>query len=215
MLYKETISRTALGLLNRLMQDSEINDFVLVGGTALALQIGHRISIDFDLFTDKAFDEQVLADYLRKSYQFEMDFISANTLKGEIEGIQIDCIAHQYPWIEKTATNENIRLASLYDIAAMKLNAIAGSRTRLKDFIDIAFLSGEMTFNKMLDGYERKYNSNQVIPVKALTYFDDINFNEPVKMMGKTTFEWKMIESRLKEMTKFPNKIFCQFLAER
>lgn len=194
------------------MSDEVMKDFVLVGGTSLALQLGHRISLDLDLFSNIPFNETELADYLRCRYSFELDFISKNTVKGEVNGMQLDCIAHQYTWIDTHHLEENIRLASLADIAAMKLNAIAGNGTRIKDFIDIAFLSGKMTFGKMLDGYVSKYNSNPVIPLKAVTYFEDINFNEPIKMTGKTAFDWEKIEKRLKSMQQFPNRLFQALL---
>jgi hypothetical protein len=190
------------------MEDAELQDFVLVGGTALALQIGHRTSIDIDLFSNKSFDEGGLANHLLDNYQFELDFIAKRTLKGEINGVQIDCIAHQYPWIEKPVVVDNIRLACFLDIAAMKLNAITGNGTRIKDFIDVAFLSEKLSLNQMLEAYQKKYNSNPIIAVKSLTYFDEINFDEPIKMTKGKTFNWKIIENRLKEMQKSPDKIF-------
>lgn len=208
MLYKTTIEDSTLELLISLMSDQRMKDFVLVGGTALALQLGHRVSIDIDLFSTDPFNENNLADYLRQEYNFELDFLSKNTLKGEINGVQLDCIAHQYPWINSFRQDENIRIAGYGDIAAMKLNAIIGNGTRIKDFIDLAFLSCKIPFSQMLKGYETKYNSNPVIAVKAITYFEDINFDEPIKMAGNSGFDWGKIEKRLKEMQNFPDRIF-------
>ena len=208
MLFKSTINNPTLELLTRLMGDDILQDFVLAGGTALALQLGHRISVDIDLFSKVAFNENSLSDYLRTEYHFVLDSISKNTVKGEISGVQLDCIAHQYPWVNPPEHEEVIRLSSYIDIAAMKLNAISGNGTRLKDFIDVAYLSEKASFNQMLQGYEKKYNSNPIIPVKAITYFDDINFNEPIKMLAKTGFVWVKIAERLKSMQSFPNRIF-------
>ncbi len=208
MLYKATIDDSTLELLIRLMADEALNDFVLVGGTALALQLGHRISVDIDLFSTKAFDQNILLDYLRTEYSFELDFISKNTLKGEIKGVQVDCIAHQYPWINEFNIEENLRIAGFEDIAAMKLNAIAGNGTRIKDYIDLAFLSAKISFSQMLKGYETKYRSNPIIPVKAITYFDDINFNEPINMTSGAGYDWKNIVKRLKYMQNYPNRVF-------
>lgn len=208
MLYEATISRSALELLISLMNDEVMKDFVLVGGTSLALQLGHRISVDLDLFSNIPFNETELADHLYQKYSFELDFISRNTIKGEVNGVQLDCIAHQYPWIDPPLHEGHIRLAGFADIAAMKLNAISGNGTRIKDFIDIAFLSGKMTFARMLEAYLAKYGSNQVIPLKAITYFEDINFNEPIKMTGKGTFNWVKIEKRLRSMQQFPKRLF-------
>jgi hypothetical protein len=190
------------------MYDDVLKDFVLVGGTALSLQLGHRISVDIDLFSANTFDENELAGYLKTKYYFELDFISKNTLKGEIKGVQLDCIAHQYPWITPPCLEENIRLASFEDIAAMKLNAIVGNGTRIKDFIDIAYLSCKIPLKKMLDGYELKYNANPIIPIKAIAYFDDINFNEPIKMAHYSKLNWEKIAKRLKSMQGYPNRIF-------
>lgn len=208
MLHKETVEKPTLELLNKLMGDVTFSNFVLVGGTALALQIGHRISIDLDLFSSQPFHANDLANYLRTNYGFELDFISINTLKGEINGVQVDCISHQYPWIAKSTEIGNIRLASLTDIAAMKLNAISGNGTRIKDFIDIAYLSAKISLNQMLEAYQKKYNSNILMPLKAIVFYNDINFNEPVKMADKKHFKWEEIEKRLQLMHKLPNKVF-------
>ncbi len=208
MLHKTTIDDSTLELLNRLMDDEVLKDFLLVGGTALALQLGHRISVDLDLFSSEPFNENELSEYFRSKYHFKLDFISKNTLKGEIDGVQIDCIAHQYPWISSFNLEGNIRLASFDDIAAMKLNAIAGNGTRIKDYIDIAFLSCKIPFRQMLEGYEKKYNSNPIMPVKAIAYYEEINFDEPINMVMDSRFDWGKIEKRLKNMQDYPSRLF-------
>jgi hypothetical protein len=208
MLHEQTVDKTTLELLIKLMNDNSFNNFILVGGTALALQIGHRKSIDLDLFTNAPFNENQLVDLLRSVYNFELDFISTNTVKGEIKGTQIDCIAHLYPWLEKHKLYDSIRLAGFADIAAMKLNAISGNGTRLKDFIDIAFLSTHLNLNQMLQAYKQKYKSNPVMPLKAISYFNDINFNEPILMTGIKQFKWGFIKKRIIDMQKFPNRLF-------
>jgi predicted nucleotidyltransferase component of viral defense system len=210
MLRKETVSETTLGFLNKLMQDEFVKEFFLVGGTALALQIGHRISIDIDLFSLSPFDAETMLPQLEANYQFKLDFESKNTLKGEIEGIKVDLITHAYPLVKPLIFTEGIRVASLEDISAMKLNAIAGNGTRLKDFIDIAYLSSQLPLLKMVDSYENKYTSrNPAIVVKALDYHKDINFNEKIKMLDDD-YSWKNIEARLKLMTLHPQQVFPQ-----
>lgn len=208
MLHKETVSTGTLELLNRLMNDAMFNHFRLVGGTSLSLQLGHRISVDLDLFTNESFREGDLTDYLRLNYAFTLDFLEKETVKGEIEGIKIDCIAHKYPWIDAPIQEDGIRLAGFDDLAAMKLNAIVGNGTRIKDFIDMAFMSNAITLNNMLNAFERKYQSNGVMALKALTYYEDIRFDEPIRMLDDKKFEWKRIEKRLAAMTKHPDAIF-------
>jgi hypothetical protein len=99
-------------------------------------------------------------------------------------------------------------LASLDDISAMKLNAISGNGTRLKDFIDIAYLSSSLTLAQMIDAYVQKYSSrNPVMVMKALDYHNDIDFNEPIEM-GSGKYSWKQIKQRLGQMTSNPQKHF-------
>lgn len=210
MLYYETVEKPTLELLKKLMDDNFLKDFVLVGGTALAIRLGHRISVDIDLFTNKPFNSNQFSEYLQNAFGFSPDFIADNTIKGEINGIIVDCIAHQYQWLEQYDSFDGLRLAGFKDIAAMKLNAISGNGTRLKDFIDLAYLSGSLSLNEILQAYHQKYGSNPVIALKSLVYFDDINFDEPIMMAGEKTFRWKKIEVRLTEMVNSPEKIFPQ-----
>ena len=208
MLRKETVSKPTLELLKTLMNDGLLKDFFLVGGTALALQIGHRISIDLDFFNQSAFDENFLIAELESKYKFQLDYQSKNTLKGEIENIKVDFITHNYPLAKPLIKEEGVRMASPEDIGAMKLNAIAGNGTRLKDFIDIAYLSSTITLSQMVNAFEQKYASrNPSIVLKALEYHQDINFKEVIEMVD-TKYQWKAIEKRLFQMTKFPKKLF-------
>jgi len=207
MLYKSAVESKTFELLVRLMGDERFNDFHLVGGTALALHIGHRKSIDLDLFTIDGFDYEELSKYLKANYGFVDSFFAKNTLKGFIEGIKIDFLTHSYPLISPIITGKSIRLYSVKDIAAMKLNAIVGNGTRVKDFIDIAWISTVMPLSEMLDAYETKYQSSYIPALKGLLYFDDIDFNEPVQMtVGK--YQWKTIGKRLEMMSKYPERVF-------
>lgn len=97
------------------------------------------------------------------------------------------------------------------DIISMKLSAIADNGSRLKDFIDIAFLSTRFSFYSMLKCYELKFPASNVIrPLKAITYFEDIDFDENVIMLSGT-YDWKNIEKRLFEMAGKQDKIFGAF----
>ena len=163
--------------------EAAMSDFNLAGGTSLALYLGHRISVDLDLFTPKPFDAKSMEEFLAAKYGFRTDFMEKNTLKGSIAGVKIDCITHSYDYLEEPYTESDIRLYSMRDIIAMKLSAIADNGSRLKDFIDIAFLSTRFPFNSMLKMYECKFPSSNVIrPFKAITYFDDIDFEEDIVM---------------------------------
>ena len=134
--------------------------------------------------------------------------MAKNTLKGTIDGVKIDCITHSYDYLENPYIESGIRLYSMEDVIAMKLSAIADNGSRLKDFIDIAFLSTRFPFSSM---YERKFpNSNVIRPFKAITYFDDIDFEEDIVMVNGE-YDWRSIEKRLIEMTQIQDKTFEAF----
>jgi len=208
MLRKETVTAGTLELLKNLALDKNLENFFLVGGTALSLQIGHRISIDIDLFSQNTFDETQMLRHLEATRGFQLDYLAKNTLKGQIDNIKVDLITHPYPLVNKLNEIEGIKIASLEDISAMKLNAILGNGTRLKDFVDIAFLSSYLSLRQMMEAYENKYASrNPVMILKALSYHGDVNFSEPIQMVNQK-YTWKAIEKRLFEMEKFPSLRF-------
>ncbi len=112
MLHQETVGAATLELIKRLQADLLLRDFVLVGETALSLQIGHRISVDIDFFSRNNFDNQKLLEYLEINYGFQMQYIHQNTLKGIINGVFVDFLKHDYPDVAVPATIEGIILSS-------------------------------------------------------------------------------------------------------
>lgn len=208
MLQKETVEPRTLELLRELQREPLLKNFNLVGGTALALRLGHRKSIDLDLFTKEEFDLEEIKEMLIEKYNLKVSYERKQTLKGFINNVMIDCIRFDYPHLYEPDIIGDIRLESIPDIIAMKLSAIAQNGTRIKDFIDIATLSVCYSFNDMLDFYTKKFpNANVIMPIKAINYFDEIDFNESVVMLNGT-FNWKKIEKRLKDMANNPNKKF-------
>ena len=120
----------------------------------------------------------------------------------------IDCIRFNYPHLQAPEEIDGVRLESIPDIIAMKLSAIAQNGTRIKNFIDIATLSTKYSLDEMLQFYIDKFpNANVVVPAKALTYFDEINFDESVVMTSEK-FDWKRVAKRLQDMARNPQKIF-------
>lgn len=201
MLHTKTVTRETLKLLKKLMSDPNLSEFSLVGGTALSLYLGHRKSIDLDLFRKDSFSASALSLYLKEKYNFQEDFQDNNTLKGFINDIKIDFITHKYENVKTIHTIEKLRLYSLEDIAAMKLNAIADNGTRLKDFVDIVCLSTKMSLNEMLESYQKKYpNTNAMRALRGLTYHADI-MHEPIDLIIGD-YNWNKVSQRIDEMIK-------------
>jgi len=197
-----------LELIEQLCSLPFFNDFFLVGGTALSLQIGHRKSIDIDFFSIKSFDTLKFEEQLSSLYPFKKLYVEKNTLKGIINGVFIDIITHCYPFINPPVSEDKIRLASIPDIAAMKINAIITSGERLKDFVDIAYLSSFMSLNEIINAFLIKYpNSNPILALKALLFFNDINFNVEIALINGQ-LNWVKVKNRIEMMCKNPDKIF-------
>lgn len=208
MLYKETIEPKTLELLIDLQKEPLLSTFNLVGGTALALHLGHRKSIDLDFFSSEYFDLEEVKMMLIKKYDFKVSYSRSQTLKGFINGVKVDFIKFDYPHLHNCDIIDEVRIESIPDIIAMKLLSITDNGSRIKDFIDIAYLSSWFSLEEMLQFFIRKItNSNIMMPIKALTYFDDIDFNESIVMLNND-FDWNKIAARLIDMTKEPNRIF-------
>lgn len=208
MLHTETIEAGTLALLKKLTNDKELEKFSLAGGTALALQFGHRKSIDIDLFTEQDFDAEKLAAHLSAHYPVERIAHKNNGVACYIEGVKIDILAHQYPLINKVVRLDNIPMYSLEDIAAMKLNAIVYNGTRIKDFVDIHKLLEHLSLQKMTDAFTKKYPDVTSHMVQSgLQYHEDINRKDKVDYMDKDILFEKITE-RLLQAVNDPAKKF-------
>ena len=210
MLYKETVTEEMWELLQKLMKDEKLKDFSLVGGTALSLMIGHRLSIDIDLFTIRDFDELAMLTHLKDQHQVKIREILENTMLLDIGVVKVDIIAHRYPWQEPIRTEEGVRLASLYDIGAMKLHAIFQNGTRIKDFVDMYFLLEHHSLKTYLETYQNKYNANPRLAALALMDQRNIDKEEKVKLLKGKETNWKKITQRLKKAVLNPSILFSE-----
>lgn len=208
MLHKETVESRTLDLIRMLMKDPQLSEFFMVGGTALSLQLGHRISIDIDLFIQKSFDAINLKQYMEDCYSITNAKAIKNGLLGFINEIKIDLIAHQYRLIHPIQEMDGIRMASLHDIGAMKLHAIIQNGSRYKDFVDMYFLLEHQPLDVFIQSYKEKYpEANTGIVKNALIYFEDIDHTVPVKLLKKTLTK-EAIKARLKDAVVNPSKLY-------
>lgn len=189
MLFRETVSDQLLGILNACMQSPSFDGFALAGGTSLALRIGHRISVDIDLFGTgdvHAPEKLNLLTALGPTVVLKM---SPNIRISSVQGVKVDFVNYSYPTIRPIETCENIRMYSLEDIGAMKLNAIAGRGSR-KDFIDLFFLLKRFTLAELKGFYLEKYaDGNEFMVRKSLTYFEDAEREAMPRMLASESWE--------------------------
>ena len=210
MLHKDPfiISPQTFTLIQELQHLPELKDFFLVGGTSLALQLGHRNSIDIDLFSQNDFTAEEIEELLKTKYTYTTTLARKNTVLAVVSNIKTDFIKHAYPLILPPITEEGITFLSKQDIAAMKFHAIIQSGKRLKDFIDIYYLLQHFNMRQMIAFFTQKYSySNSMIAMKAVNYFNEIDENiDPPKLLVPITL--KQIKARIQEATQKPSKIF-------
>jgi len=195
MLHYNTITAETLELLKKLQAVPAFSKLRLVGGTALALQIGHRNSIDIDLFGKLSIDEIALNETLSNIGKLIQLKKSENINIYSLNNIKLDIVNYPYQWIGQPIKTDTLLLAGLKDIAAMKLAAITSRGTK-KDFIDVFFLLNRFSLPEMLDFYEKKYHDGSVFLVlKSLTYFEDADQDEAPKMYVE--YDWEKTKSKI------------------
>jgi hypothetical protein len=195
MLYLSAIDPPTLELLSTLMHSGKLKNLRLAGGTALALQTGHRKSVDLDLFGDIDF-EQMDTNLLFN--EFEKVTILKRTENINIfiiNGIKVDFVNYSYHWLDDILCIDGLRLARLKDIAAMKLAAITGRGSK-KDFVDLHILLQHFSFEEMLGFYAQKYpDGSAYLLLKSMTYFEDAEPEPMPDMLVNLT--WQQVKDSL------------------
>lgn len=175
----------------------------LVGGTALALQLGHRFSIDLDFFGAMETPASVIAEELRnRDLDVTIKYDTRAVKVFFINGIKTDIVSYKYDWLTIPLETEGVCMAQLPDIAAMKLAAITNRGTK-KDFIDVYFLLQHFSFQEMLEFYQQKYTDGSIFNViRSLSYFADAEA-DPIPRMFHP-IDWETIKSFIrKEIQQF------------
>jgi predicted nucleotidyltransferase component of viral defense system len=199
MLQISTIEPPTLALLKQLMQEPELKDFSLAGGTALALKYGHRMSMDLDLFSSEDFSNEAIAGIVAKRFPTFIYHNLHNSVGvfGFINDIKIDFVKyHRYPLLAPISEIDGIRIISDEDIITMKINAIF-RRAVKKDFWDISELLDHYSLSSCIDFYHQKYKEQMFaisIP-QAITYFEDAEESaDPVSLKGQT---WENVKKNI------------------
>ena len=139
---------------------NHFSDCYLVGGTALALQLGHRVSEDFDFFRDKALDKKFVSKVYRvfKDYDIEISFRHSEQFNFTVDSVKFNFVRYRYPLIFELKKFKNVNLASSQEIALMKAFTL-GMRITLKDYVDLYFILKKriMSLREIIDGCEKKY----------------------------------------------------------
>ena len=203
MLHTETVLPGTLDILKKIQSMPQMSDMRLVGGTALALHIGHRRSVDLDLFG--RFVDTVSFRALLRSAGYSVDGAEAGAVQSlRVDDVKVDFVNYPYPWLQPQVNDMGVVLADIQDIAVMKLSA-AANRGRKKDFIDMAFLLRKFNLADLLELYKQKFAvSEYSFALRGLTYFTDAEDDPMPEMLVPAT--WKdvkhEIELKVREFIK-------------
>lgn len=159
------------------------NEFYLAGGTGLALQIGHRDSVDFDFFSNNPFDPNKMIERLSKIFGqnlLKVTQIEKNTLSILLNSeIKISFMTYDYPLLEPLISTEYLNIASISDIACMKLSTIM-QRSALKDYVDLYEIMKIYSLEQLILFAKKKYPMiDSTVILKSLSYLEDI-IDEPL-----------------------------------
>ena len=199
----QTVKPILRSTLERLMRIDEFRPFRLVGGTSLSLRYGHRISDDIDLFTDAEYgsiDFQLLQEILRREFpycqgdcgeivSFGTSFLVGNSKE---DNVKLD-LFYTDPFIRPMEQIESIRMASLDDIVAMKMDVMSRGG-RKKDFWDLHILRNKYTIEQMLSLYKERYpyGATDEECIAGLTNFSVADSDpDPTCLLGKN---WQLIK---------------------
>lgn len=198
-MFKESISQETKLVLQKIRQSDLIGKFYLAGGTALAIQLGHRESIDLDWFCQTDFSNQEVKANLSKLGKFEVTSESEGTVNGILDNVKISFLRYQYKLLFSPVDFEEIKIADERDIAAMKIDAVS-SRGSKKDFIDVFFLLKKYSLEELIEFFEKKYaeiSYNKLHILKSLVYFTDAD-DEPMPIMLQN-IDWVEVKKELQK----------------
>jgi predicted nucleotidyltransferase component of viral defense system len=179
------------------MQDSFLGNFYLVGGTALALHFGHRISEDIDLFSDSAYQLLELKNHIQNKYEADVYGESTIGLRCYIQEVKTDFLNYPYPVMTKPKYVDGLRILTVPDIAAMKIAAI-NNRGAKRDFYDLYFLLDNFKMQELVGFFSKKYKVQNLFSIyRSLTYYEDAEADaDPVLLLNKS-LTWEMVKERL------------------
>lgn len=205
-LHPEILSEKQRQLLEQLGFLKE-RGIYLAGGTALALQLGHRTSLDFDFYSRQKFDNKNLAEGFGIK---EVKPQPEDTFQAVIEGVSVSVFFYPYELVSGLIEFGLTELAGLEDIAAMKVAAVI-QRGKQRDFVDIYYLTQKLSMIGIIEAALKKYpwyKENKQMLFKALTYFADADADTEVGRIKvlDSDFSWEAAKRKIYDQVRMIDK---------
>jgi len=199
-MFEEALYPKTEQVLKKLESITLVQNFYLAGGTGLALQLGHRKSIDLDFFTSEYPKPEI---FLQKFQHLNPKITQQNagTIDLIIDTVKVSFLEYNYPLLYEKLIYSTTQVASQLDIGCMKLTAIS-SRGAKKDFIDLFFILKNISLEELLNDFKRKYTNisySESHLLKSLTYFADADKDPDVDLLQKC--DWNEVKNSLKAIT--------------
>lgn len=184
-------------LLKKLDKTVRTHKCVLAGGTGLALQLGHRISVDLDFFTEKTFStEKAFQEMRRLGLNPRVLEESEGSLTVTIDGTKVSLFRYPYPFIEKMKDADGVPVAGVIDIASMKIIAVS-QRGAKRDFFDLYFILQDIPFWKIAENMGKRFGNDRINPVhigKSLVFFNDADMDPDPRLLCKDKPSWEKVK---------------------
>lgn len=198
MLHRNTVTAELLDTALALTRANQLSAFRMAGGTALALQIGHRKSIDIDFFSNAKVTKRNIVEELKNIFPSSEFFITQDSIRATLNGVRVEIYDDWHtPFLDSPVMQDGIRIASLNDLAAFKLDALIERREK-KDYIDLHFLFRQLGAQNILREFKR-YNPH--VSVRSILFaLGEVNAareNKSVMPEMLVDVDWKDISEAM------------------
>jgi hypothetical protein len=196
--HKECLPEKGWMVLSALKDALSEIEVVLAGGTALALHLGHRISVDLDFFSAAGgFVDNLISHIQKTGFSYRILSETSNQLIASIEDVKFSVFRYDYPFADEVTDVAGIRVAGILDIASMKVIAM-GQRGTKRDFVDLYFILQKIPFHLIAENMVRRFGKERINPVhlgKAFVYFTDADADPDPKYTEGNVVDWNDIKS--------------------
>ena len=214
-IYKQGVTNFLWDTLELMQNNSLFDDYNLVGDTALSLQIGHRISDDIDLFTEKDMPREKILDFVKRNITENVKILNNEGSIFQIllnNELKVDFVQYPYKLLDPIIKLSNgIRMIGKNDISAMKMSATGTRGNEAKDYVDLYYLLKEIRIDDIVNNFKKKYKTEDILHYqRSMIYFDDVSDNswKSIRMISDNLIPDDIKRTLSKAVIEYERKTF-------